>query len=233
MSHLLKATGITKSFQNGEEETQVLKGIDVTLDTGELTALVGQSGSGKSTLLSIAGLLLRPTSGELEIAGERVDRLSERKRALFRNERLGFVFQFHHLLPDFTALENVAFPAAAPAGGISREMRARAEELLSRVGLQDRINFPATRLSGGQKQRVAIARALMNKPDLIIADEPTGNLDRESAENVLELMREVNREDGATFLICTHDSEIAARCTLRLTLTDGKLTSDDHGEVKL
>ncbi|WP_242914158.1 ABC transporter ATP-binding protein [Brevundimonas pishanensis] len=227
MTHLLKATGIKKSFQNGEEETLVLKGIDVTLDNGELTALVGQSGSGKSTLLSIVGLLLRPTSGELEIAGERVDQLSERKRALFRNERLGFVFQFHHLLPDFTALENVAFPAAAPAGGISREMRERAEELLGRVGLKDRINFPATRLSGGQKQRVAIARALMNKPDLIIADEPTGNLDRESAETVLELMREVNQEDGATFLICTHDPEIARQCKRRLTLEDGLLKADE------
>jgi len=227
MTHLLKATGIKKSFQNGEEETLVLKGIDVTLDKGELTALVGQSGSGKSTLLSIVGLLLRPTSGELEIAGERVDQLSERKRALFRNERLGFVFQFHHLLPDFTALENVAFPAAAPAGGISREMRERAEELLGRVGLKDRINFPATRLSGGQKQRVAIARALMNKPDLIIADEPTGNLDRESAETVLELMREVNQEDGATFLICTHDPEIARQCKRRLTLEDGLLKADE------
>lgn len=227
MTHLLKATGIKKSFQNGEEETLVLKGIDVTLDKGELTALVGQSGSGKSTLLSIVGLLLRPTSGELEIAGERVDQLSERKRALFRNERLGFVFQFHHLLPDFTALENVAFPAAAPAGGISREMRERAEELLGRVGLKERINFPATRLSGGQKQRVAIARALMNKPDLIIADEPTGNLDRESAETVLELMREVNQEDGATFLICTHDPEIARQCKRRLTLEDGLLKADE------
>ena len=178
-------------------------------------------------MLSIVGLLLRPTSGELEIAGERVDQLSERKRALFRNERLGFVFQFHHLLPDFTALENVAFPAAAPAGGISREMRERAEELLGRVGLKDRINFPATRLSGGQKQRVAIARALMNKPDLIIADEPTGNLDRESAETVLELMREVNQEDGATFLICTHDPEIARQCKRRLTLEDGLLKADE------
>lgn len=229
MSHLLKATDITKSFRNGDEDTLVLKGIDVTLDKGELTALVGQSGSGKSTLLSIIGLLLRPTSGELEIAGERVDRLSARKRAPFRNERLGFVFQFHHLLPDFTALENVAFPAAAPAGGISREMRDRAAELLRRVGLEDRIDFPATRLSGGQKQRVAIARALMNKPDLIIADEPTGNLDAESADTVLELMREVNREDGATFLICTHDPAIADKCSRRLVLKDGLLAADESG----
>jgi lipoprotein-releasing system ATP-binding protein len=229
MSTVLEARGIEKVFQNGEEETRVLKGIDLTLGEGELAALLGASGSGKSTLLSIIGLLLSPTGGELIISGERVDSLSERKRAEFRNRRLGFVFQFHHLLPDFTALENVAFPSAAPAGGISREMRDRAAELLRRVGLEDRIDYPATRLSGGQKQRVAIARALMNKPDLIIADEPTGNLDRESADRVLGLMREVNREDGATFLICTHDEGVAARCDRRLTLSDGLLTHDERG----
>lgn len=229
MTEVLKAQGITKVFSNGDEVNQVLKGIDLTLDKGELAALLGQSGSGKSTLLSIVGLLLRPTEGELSISGERVDRLSEKKRASFRNHKLGFVFQFHHLLPDFTAMENVAFPAAAPAGGISREMKARAEMLLTRVGLESRINYPATRLSGGQKQRVAIARALMNQPELIIADEPTGNLDRESADQVLDLMREVNREEGATFLICTHDASVAAKCSRRLTLDDGLLVSDDKG----
>lgn len=226
MTRVLEAQGIEKVFLNGDEETRVLKGIDLKLDEGELAALSGASGSGKSTLLSIIGLLLRPTAGSLTISGERVDSLSERKRAQFRNRRLGFVFQFHHLLPDFTALENVAFPAAAPAGGISRDMRDRARSLLERVGLEDRIDFPATRLSGGQKQRVAIARALMNRPDLIIADEPTGNLDRESADRVLDLMREVNREDGATFLICTHDEGVAARCSRRLTLSDGELVSN-------
>jgi lipoprotein-releasing system ATP-binding protein len=226
MTRVLDAQGIEKVFLNGDEETRVLKGIDLTLDKGELAALSGASGSGKSTLLSIIGLLLRPTAGSLTISGERVDSLSERKRAQFRNRRLGFVFQFHHLLPDFTAMENVAFPAAAPAGGISRDMRNRARSLLERVGLEDRIDFPATRLSGGQKQRVAIARALMNRPDLIIADEPTGNLDRESADRVLDLMREVNREDGATFLICTHDEGVAARCGRRLTLREGELVLD-------
>lgn len=228
MSELLKATGIEKVFQNGDEQTRVLKGIDLTLGKGELVALLGQSGSGKSTLLSIVGLLLKPTAGELSIAGERVDSLSERKRAHFRNQKLGFVFQFHHLLPDFTALENVAFPAAAPAGGISLKMRDRAAELLTRVGLQDRIDFPATRLSGGQKQRVAIARALMNAPDLVIADEPTGNLDRESADTVLDLMREMNRETGTTFLICTHDPTVAERCTRKLTLAGEVLESDER-----
>lgn len=226
MTRVLEAQGIEKMFRNGDEETRVLNGIDLTLDKGELVALLGTSGSGKSTLLSIIGLLLRPTAGSLTLSGERIDDFSERQRAQFRNRRLGFVFQFHHLLPDFSALENVAFPAAAPAGGISREMRARARDLLTRVGLEDRIDFPATRLSGGQKQRVAIARALMNRPDLIIADEPTGNLDRESAERVLALMREVNREDGATFLICTHDEGVAARCSRQLTLRDGKLVSN-------
>jgi lipoprotein-releasing system ATP-binding protein len=226
MTQVVLAQGIEKVFVNGDEETRVLNGIDLTLDTGELAALLGASGSGKSTLLSIIGLLLRPTAGSLTISGEKVDAFSEQKRAQFRNRRLGFVFQFHHLLPDFTALENVAFPAAAPAGGISSDMRARARDLLTRVGLEDRIDFPATRLSGGQKQRVAIARALMNRPDLIIADEPTGNLDRKSADQVLELMREVNQQDGATFLICTHDEGVAARCSRRLTLEDGQLVSN-------
>ncbi|NBU28868.1 MAG: ABC transporter ATP-binding protein [Caulobacteraceae bacterium] len=226
MTPVLEAQGIEKVFFNGDEETRVLKGIDLTLEKGELAALLGASGSGKSTLLSIVGLLLRPTAGSLTISGEPVYEYTEKKRAQFRNHRLGFVFQFHHLLPDFTAMENVAFPAAAPAGGISRDMRDRARDLLTRVGLQDRIDFPATRLSGGQKQRVAIARALMNRPDLIIADEPTGNLDRKSADQVLDLMREVNQQDGATFLIRTHDEGVAARCTRRLTLEDGQLASN-------
>lgn len=226
MTNVLEARGITKVFHNGDEDTEVLKGIDLDLGRGQIAALLGASGSGKSTLLSIVGLLLRPTAGSLTISGEPIDQLSEAKRAQFRNRRLGFVFQFHHLLPDFSAMENVAFPAAAPAGGISREMRERARELLIRVGLEDRIDYPATRLSGGQKQRVAIARALMNRPDLVVADEPTGNLDREAADRVLELMREVNREEGATFLICTHDEGVAARCGRRLTLSDGLLVSD-------
>lgn len=223
MSPVLDARAIGMTFRNGEEMTEVLSGVDLVLQPGELAALLGASGSGKSTLLSIAGLLLRPTSGTLEIGGRRVETLPETGRALFRNQRLGFIFQFHHLLPDFTATENVAFPAAAPAGGISAAMRARARDLLARVGLSDRMDFPATRLSGGQKQRVAIARALMNRPQLILADEPTGSLDRVAAEQVLDLMREVNREDGATFLICTHDEQVAARCTRRIMLRDGRV----------
>ncbi len=226
MTVLLEARDIAMSFKNGDELTLVLKGIDLTLGQGELAALLGASGSGKSTLLSIIGLLLRPTSGTICIAGQRVERLSEAARSHFRNQRLGFVFQFHHLLPDFTAMENVAFPAAAPAGGFSADMRKRAQELLVRVGLGDRMDFPATRLSGGQKQRVAIARALMNRPDLVLADEPTGNLDHESASRVLDLMNEVNKEDRTTFLICTHDEHVAARCSRRITLSDGRVLAN-------
>jgi len=184
---------------------------------------MGPSGSGKSTLLSIIGLLLRPTSGQISISGERVDTLSDAERTRFRNRRLGFVFQFHHLLPDFTASENVAFPESGAAGGQSAAMLSRAHELLERVGLSDRADFRATRLSGGQKQRVAIARALMNKPNLVLADEPTGNLDRKSAEQVLELMREINRDEKSTFLICTHDEHVAAHCSRRITLVDGRV----------
>jgi lipoprotein-releasing system ATP-binding protein len=223
MTRVLEARGICKTFRNGDELTEVLKYVDVSLDQGELAALLGVSGSGKSTLLSIIGLLLQPTSGTITIGGERVEGLSEVERTHFRNQRLGFIFQFHHLLPDFSATENVAFPAAAPAGGITAPMRRRARELLDRVGLSDRMDFPATRLSGGQKQRVAIARALMNRPALVLADEPTGSLDRVAAEQVLDLMREVNREDKATFLICTHDEKVAARCSRRITLIDGRV----------
>ena len=227
MSDVLEARGIGMTFRNGDELTEVLKGVDFTLQSGELAALLGASGSGKSTLLSIIGLLLRPSAGSITIAGQRVDALSEAQRARFRNQRLGFIFQFHHLLPDFTATENVAFPAAAPAGRMTDAMRQRARALLDRVGLADRMDFPATRLSGGQKQRVAIARALMNSPALILADEPTGSLDRVAAEKVLDLMREVNREDKATFLICTHDEHVAARCSRRILVKDGHVEAED------
>jgi lipoprotein-releasing system ATP-binding protein len=222
MTDVVDARGIGMTFRNGDELTEVLKDVDLTLQAGELVALLGASGSGKSTLLSIIGLLLRPTAGSITIAGQRIDALSDTERARFRNQRLGFIFQFHHLLPDFTATENVAFPAAATAGRMTDAMRQRARDLLERVGLADRMDFPATRLSGGQKQRVAIARALMNNPALILADEPTGSLDRASADKVLDLMKEVNREDNATFLICTHDEGIADRCARRIMVEDGR-----------
>lgn len=183
---LLQAAGLTKSFFNGDLETVVLKEIDLVLEPGEMIALQGPSGSGKSTLLNILGLLMQPTNGFLSFMDERVSGLSETRLSAIRNRHFGFVFQFHHLLPDFTAVENVTFPAAAPAGGISKVMRERAKELLERVDLSDRLNFAANRLSGGQKQRVAIARALMNRPQLVFADEPTGSLDQENGTRVMQ-----------------------------------------------
>lgn len=223
MTAVLDARGIGMTFRNGDELTPVLSDVDLAFQPGELVALLGASGSGKSTLLSIVGLLLRPTAGVITIGGERVDILSDAKSSRFRNQRLGFIFQFHNLLPDFTAIENVAFPAAATSGGITGDLRKRASELLDRVGLSDRIDFLATRLSGGQKQRVSIARALMNRPELVLADEPTGSLDRAAADQVLALMREINREDRTTFLICTHDEKVAAGCARRITLFDGRV----------
>jgi lipoprotein-releasing system ATP-binding protein len=220
---LLKAEAITKSFRTGDVDTLVLKGVNLILEPGEMVALSGPSGSGKSTLLNILGLLMQPSGGTLSFMDETVSGLSDKQLSAIRNTHYGFVFQFHHLLPDFTAMENVAFPAAAPAGGISKDIRDRARMLLARVDLSDRIDFAAMRLSGGQKQRVAIARALMNKPELVLADEPTGSLDRENSARVMALLREINQADKTTFLISTHDPEIAERCDRRINVVDGQV----------
>jgi len=220
---LLEADGLTKSFFNGDLETVVLKRIDLILEPGEMVALQGPSGSGKSTLLNILGLLMQPTDGTLSFMGERVSGLSEKQLSAIRNRHFGFVFQFHNLLPDFTAVENVAFPAAAPAGGISKALRERAKSLLERVDLSDRLDYAANRLSGGQKQRVAVARALMNRPQLVFADEPTGSLDQENGTKVMQLLREINREDKTTFLISTHDPDIAAICDRQINVVDGRI----------
>src|SRR5690606_7330041 len=190
-------------------------------DTGESVALLGPSGSGKSTLLSILGTLMKPTSGTYMMLGEELTRADDAALTEFRNRHIGFVFQFHHLLPDFTALENVMFPAAVAAGRETGAARQRAQQLLERVGLADRMDFGAGQLSGGQKQRVAIARALMNSPELVLADEPTGNLDRESASQVMELIGEINTNEKTTFLISTHDEKIAQACRRQVRVVDG------------
>ena len=225
---LVAVRELTKTYSDGEIETPVLKGVDFTLERGGFVALMGPSGSGKSTLLSILGTLLRPTSGSISIAGEEIVGLAERKLTAFRNRTLGFVFQFHHLMPDFTALENVLFPSWVAEGGESRAAKRHAENLLDRVGLSDRARFRSTRLSGGQKQRVAMARALINHPRLVLADEPTGNLDREASMQLIDLMREVSAEEQTCFLISTHDAEIAGRCDRIIRVVDGRIidTSD-------
>jgi len=222
MSALLAVHDLVKTYGEGEAETRVLKGLDLSLETGELAALLGPSGSGKSTLLTILGTLMQPTSGQHTMLGEDLTRAGDRALTEFRNRHIGFVFQFHHLLPDFTALENVIFPAAVRAGRETAAARARGRELLARVGLESRTDFLATKLSGGQKQRVAIARALMNQPELVLADEPTGNLDRESAVQVMDLIAEINRNEKTSFLISTHDEKIADTCRRQIRVVDGK-----------
>lgn len=222
MSALLEVRDLVKTYGSGETATRVLKGLDLSLETGELAALLGPSGSGKSTLLTILGTLMQPSSGQHTMLGEDLTAADDQALTEFRNRHIGFVFQFHHLLPDFTALENVIFPSAVRVGRETTAAKARGRELLVRVGLESRMDFLATKLSGGQKQRVAIARALMNQPELVLADEPTGNLDRESAEQVMELIGEINRNEQTTFLISTHDEKIASTCRRQIRVVDGQ-----------
>ena len=206
--------------------TRALAGVDLVMEHGEFAALIGPSGSGKSTLLNIIGLLDRPTAGRVILAGTDTSGLDERALTALRARTLGFVFQFHPLLPAFPAVENVMLPAWADEGAPSREMRARAEELLGAVGLSDRASYKTNDLSGGQQQRVAIARALARRPALVLADEPTGNLDTVSSDEIFDLMRRFNREFGTTFLVVTHDPRIADRCNRIIEIVDGRVKSD-------
>lgn len=220
---IFSVSGLTKSFAEGEAEVLVLKGIDLSMTAGEMTALLGPSGSGKSTLLTILGTLMRASGGTHEMLGVDLMQASEAQRTEFRSKHLGFVFQFHHLLSDLSALENVMMPAASAAGRETRAMRERAMELLDAVGLPDRRNYRPSAMSGGQRQRVAVARALINNPVLVLADEPTGNLDRQSADQVMDLIRSINQTMATSFLISTHDEHIAAQCSRRIELLDGRI----------
>lgn len=224
MSALVEVTDLVKTFGTGEVETRVLRHLNLTLQTSELAALLGPSGSGKSTLLTILGTLMQPTSGGHRMLGVDLTQASDAELTEFRNLHIGFVFQFHNLLPDFTALENVIFPTAIRAGRETAAARDRGRALLARMGLADRTNFGTAKLSGGQKQRVAVARALMNRPELVLADEPTGNLDRASATQVMDLIAEINRDEGTTFLISTHDEKIAALCARQVVVEGGQVT---------
>jgi lipoprotein-releasing system ATP-binding protein len=224
MTGLLQVRDLVKTFGTGDAATHVLKGLSLALGTGEMAALLGASGSGKSTLLTILGTLMKPTSGDYSMLSQDLIAADDRQLTQFRNLHIGFVFQFHNLLPDFSALENVIFPTAVREGRETIAARNRGRDLLTRMGLADRVDFPTANLSGGQKQRVAVARALMNSPELVLADEPTGNLDHASAMQVMALIAEINAEEGTTFLISTHDDSIAALCRRQILVKDGVLT---------
>jgi len=221
MSALLEVRDLVKTYGSGDAATHVLRGLTLALEKGEMAALLGASGSGKSTLLTILGTLMQPTSGSYTMLGQDLLAAGDAQLTQFRNKHIGFVFQFHNLLPDFTALENVLFPTAVREGRETAAARTRGRDLLARMGLADRIDFPTANLSGGQKQRVAVARALMNAPELVLADEPTGNLDRASA---MQVMAQINAEEGTTFLISTHDDTIAGLCRRRVLVKDGVVT---------
>jgi lipoprotein-releasing system ATP-binding protein len=222
MSVDLLASGLVKTFRDGERETVVLRGADLTVEAGEMVAVVGPSGSGKSTLLHILGGLDRADEGEVRIGGESLAGRSGAELAAFRNRTIGFVFQFHQLLPDFTALENVMLPGRI-AGREPRECRDRAAELLDEVGLGDRLEHFPGQLSGGERQRVALCRALALDPPLLLADEPTGNLDPASGERVLDLLLRLKGLHGTTGVMVTHNPEVAGRCARILVLQDGIL----------
>jgi lipoprotein-releasing system ATP-binding protein len=229
---LLELAGIRKSYGAGTEvETRVLHGIDLVLRPGEFTALVGPSGSGKTTLLNVVGLLEPPSAGSYRLLGRETATLPEAEITALRARSIGFVFQFHHLLPAFTAAENVLMPGLIANGPVTRAARERAEALLSDVGLADRVDFLPRKLSGGQQQRVAIARALSLAPPLVLADEPTGNLDTHSADDIFALMRRFNEQAGTAFLIVTHDPRLARRCDRIVSLVDGLIAHDHPNEA--
>ena len=219
---VLEATGLTKSFEGTKGKIEVLKGLDLKVKQGEILSIVGASGVGKSTLLQILGSLDRPDGGSMKINGRVIDALTQKELNDLRNRVLGFVFQFHFLLPEFTALENVMMPGLI--GGASwGESHERAMALLERVGLKDRIYHKPGELSGGEQQRVAVARALTNRPEVILADEPTGNLDDVSSEELHQLMGELSRQEGKTFVVVTHKRDFSRFANRVVVLEDGKL----------
>ncbi|MBV5306833.1 MAG: ABC transporter ATP-binding protein [Desulfobulbaceae bacterium] len=225
---LIKLHGIEKTYQMGDISVPVLKGISLTIKQGELVALTGSSGSGKSTLMNILGCLDRPSAGEYWLEGVETSKLSTDERALLRNRKLGFVFQSFNLLARTSALENVAMPLSYTAEPLSdSEIKKRAAEMLGRVGLADRLSHYPSQLSGGQQQRVAIARALINRPPVLFADEPTGNLDSRTSEEVLQMFERLNHEDGITIIMVTHDPKVAAHARQVICMNDGLIQNND------
>ena len=220
---VLQATNVSRHFEDGERRVQVLDGVDLSVSAGEMVAIVGASGSGKSTLLHCLGLLDRPDSGELRVDGKLTNDLSEKARARLRNAHLGFVYQFHHLLPEFNATDNVAMPLIVGKQPLS-QARARACELLSQMGLDHRLDHYPGQLSGGERQRVALARALVTRPLCVLADEPTGNLDRDTAQQVFDLITRIRDDFGTAVVLVTHDLQLAQRASRCLLMNHGKLT---------
>jgi lipoprotein-releasing system ATP-binding protein len=225
MPNIITLKNINKIYGTSIK-TQVLNDINLSFEEGSFNAIIGASGSGKSTLLNIIGTLDRPTNGEVFINSTRIDTMNKNELAELRNQSIGFIFQFHYLLPEFTALENVLMPYQIQSSKVSKEQLKRAEELLDLVGLTKVKDNLATNMSGGQQQRTAIARALMNRPKIILADEPTGNLDSESTENIYQLMRDINKKFKTTFIIITHDRNIADKTDRIVEIKDGKVNMD-------
>ncbi|WP_031519956.1 lipoprotein-releasing ABC transporter ATP-binding protein LolD [Siccibacter colletis] len=222
-SVLLQCDNLCKRYQEGKVQTDVLHNVSFSIAAGETMAIVGSSGSGKSTLLHLLGGLDTPTSGDVIFNGQAMSSLSAAAKAELRNRELGFIYQFHHLLPDFTALENVAMPLLI---GKHKQPETRALEMLRAVGLDHRSSHRPSELSGGERQRVAIARALVNNPRLVLADEPTGNLDARNADSIFELLGELNRTQGTAFLVVTHDLQLAKRMQRQLEMRDGHLNAE-------
>jgi lipoprotein-releasing system ATP-binding protein len=225
MADMVRLEKINKIY--GQKiKTQVLYDVDLAFEEGSFNSIIGASGSGKSTLLNIIGTLDQPTTGRVFINGKETSAMKKGELAILRNKTLGFIFQFHHLLPEFTAYENVLMPYRIKGETLSREIRDRASELMELVGLTKVKNNPATNMSGGQQQRTAIARALMNQPNIILADEPTGNLDSESTENIYSILRDVNERFNTTFIVITHDRKIAEKADRIVEVKDGRIDLD-------
>ncbi|KZE47484.1 macrolide ABC transporter ATP-binding protein [Brevibacillus parabrevis] len=218
----LTVTGVNHSYGTGKLKVPVLFDINLHINQGEFVALCGSSGSGKSTLLNLLAGLTKPEEGSVTVSGEEISKFSENQLCLFRRKNMGFIFQSYNLLPNLTALENVELPLIF-AGESVKKRRAKATEILNRVGLDGRIHHRPNELSGGQQQRVSIARALVNQPDIILADEPTGNLDSKTEQEILHLMREMNKENGTTFIIVTHEQEVAEQSDRVIYLQDGRV----------